>query len=77
MGVFLGAAPVPIVQDALTTVGWTFLAVILFYGGVRLFDLLDPIDYQSEIRRGNLAAGILLAAMIISLSAIIIAVIVT
>lgn len=67
----------PIIQDALATVGWTFLAVILFYGGVRLFDLLDPIDYQTEIRRGNIAAGILLAAVIVALAAIIIAVIMT
>jgi len=68
---------VPIFQDALATVGWTFLAVLLFYGGVRLFDLLDPIDYQTEIRRGNIAAGILLAAVIVALAAIIIAVIIT
>ena len=67
----------PIFQDVLATVGWTFLAVILFYGGVRLFDLFDPIDYQAEIRRGNIAAGVLLAAVILSLSAIIIAVILT
>ena len=67
----------PIFQDALATVGWTFLAVLLFYGGVRLFDLLDPIDYQTEIRRGNIAAGILLAAVIVALAAIIIAVIIT
>ncbi|MBD1875763.1 DUF350 domain-containing protein [Nodosilinea sp. FACHB-131] len=67
----------PIIQDALATVGWTFLAVLLFYGGVRLFDLLDPIDYQTEIRRGNIAAGILLAAVIVALAAIIIAVIMT
>ena len=65
----------PIFQDVLLTVGWTFLAVVLFYGGVRLFDLLDPIDYQAEVRRGNVAAGVLLAAVIVSLSAIIIAII--
>jgi hypothetical protein len=36
-----------------------------------------PIDYQTEIRRGNIAAGILLAAVIVALAAIIIAVIIT
>lgn len=66
-----------IFQDVLATIGWTILAVILFYGGMRLFDLFDPIDYQAEIRRGNIAAGVLLAAVILSLSAIIIAVILT
>ncbi len=67
----------PIVQDVLATVGWTFLAVVLFYGGVRLFDLFDPIDYQAEIRRGNVAAGVLLSAVILALSAIIITIILT
>jgi uncharacterized membrane protein YjfL (UPF0719 family) len=66
---------VPIVQDAIATVGWTFLAVLLFYGGLRLFDFIDPIDYQAEIRRGNVAAGMLLAAVILAIAAIIIAVI--
>ena len=66
-----------IFQDVLATIGWTILAVILFYGGMRLFDLFDPIDYQAEIRRGNIAAGVLLAAVILALSAIIIAVILT
>ena len=72
-----GVAVVSIFQDVFATIGWTFLAVILFYGGIRLFDLLDPIDYQSEIRRGNIAAGMLLAAEVLALSAIIIAVIAT
>lgn len=67
----------PIIQNIFATVGWTFLAVLLFYGGVRLFDLLDPIDYQTEIRRGNIAAGMLMAAVIVALAAIIIAVIIT
>lgn len=65
------------VQDVLATLGWAVVAVILFYGGVRLFDWFDPIDYQAEIRRGNVAAGVLLSAVIIALAAIIITVIVT
>ena len=67
----------PIVQDVLATIGWTFLGIVLFYGGVRLFDFFDPIDYQSEIRRGNVAAGVLLAAVILSVAAIIITMILT
>ena len=59
------------------TLGWTLLSVVLFYGGIRLYDFLDPIDYQAEIRKGNLAAGILLAAVIVSLAAIIITVIIS
>lgn len=66
-----------ILQEMLITVGWTFLAVLLFYGGVRLYDLLDPIDHESELRRGNVAVGLLLSAVIVSLAAIIIAVIIS
>lgn len=66
-----------IFQEVIATVGWTILAVVLFYGGVRLFDQLDPIDYQAEIRKGNLAAGLLLAAVIVSLAAIVITMILT
>ncbi|MEO0802047.1 MAG: DUF350 domain-containing protein [Cyanobacteria bacterium J06642_2] len=66
-----------IVQEIVASIGWTIFAVILFYGGTRLFDFLDPIDFQAEIRQGNVAAGVLLAAIVVSLSAIIIAVIVS
>ncbi|MEM9154796.1 MAG: DUF350 domain-containing protein [Cyanobacteria bacterium P01_F01_bin.33] len=72
-----GDLAVAIVQDIAASIGWTIFAVILFYGGVRLFDFLDPIDFQAEIRQGNVAAGVLLAAIVISLSAIIIAVVVS
>lgn len=60
-----------------SAIGWTVLAVLLFYGGVRLFDLIDPIDYRAEVRRGNIAAGIVISAIITALAAIVIAVIVT
>ena len=66
----------PSVQAVIATIGWTVLGVVLFYGGVRLYDLLDPIDYQSEIRKGNLAAGLILSSVVISLAAIIITVII-
>lgn len=59
------------------TVGWTVLAVVLFYGGLQLFDRLDPIDYRAQIERGNLAAGLLLSAVVVSLAAIVITVIVS
>ena len=66
----------PVILKALpTVVSWTFLGVILLYGGVRLYDFLDPIDYQAEIRKGNVAAGIKLAALVLGLAAIVVAVI--
>ena len=66
-----------LVERIAASIGWTVLGVVLFYGGVRLYDLLDPIDYRAEIKRGNVAAGITLAAVTLGLAAIVIAAIVT
>ncbi|MEO0947548.1 MAG: DUF350 domain-containing protein [Cyanobacteria bacterium J06641_5] len=66
----------PVLQTIGATVGWTFVGVVLLYGGVQLYDLLDPIDYRSEIRKGNIAAGIKLAALIVGLTAIIVTVLI-
>lgn len=66
-----------ILQLVAETIGWTFVGVILLYGGVRLFDLLDPIDYREEIRKGNVAAGVIVASIIVAIAAIIISVILT
>lgn len=59
------------------TIVWTFLGIILLYLGVRLFDKLDPIDYRAEVEKGNLAAGVIVASIILSLAAIVISAIVT
>ncbi|PSO48051.1 MAG: DUF350 domain-containing protein [Cyanobacteria bacterium SW_9_44_58] len=59
------------------TVGWAFLGFIILYIAIRLFDLITPTDYRGEIRQGNIAAGIFVAAFIMSLTAIIVSVIVT
>lgn len=66
----------PVLQTIGATVGWTFVGVVLLYGGVQLYDLLDPIDYRTEIRKGNIAAGIKLAALILGLTAIIVTVLI-
>lgn len=65
-----------LLQKIAETVGWTVVGVLLFYGGVRLYDFLDPIDYREEVKRGNVAAGILISAIIIALAAIVITVLV-
>jgi uncharacterized membrane protein YjfL (UPF0719 family) len=59
------------------SLGWTVFGIALLYGAVWLFDRLDPINYREEIRSGNVAAGIIVAAIILGISAIIISVIVT
>ena len=66
-----------LVGRVLASIGWTFLGVLIFYAGTRLYDRLDPVDYQAEIKRGNVAAAIKLAAVLIGLAAIVVAAIVT
>ena len=66
-----------LIQRVLSSVGWTLLGVLIFYFGTVLFDKLDPIDYRVEIEKGNIAAAIKLAAVMLALGGIIIAVIVT
>jgi uncharacterized membrane protein YjfL (UPF0719 family) len=66
----------PLLQ-LLLTIGWSFLGVILIYFGLLLFDQLSPIDYRAEIRRGNIAAGVVLGAVILAIAAVVVAVIST
>jgi uncharacterized membrane protein YjfL (UPF0719 family) len=66
----MGKVPVQLLQ----TFGWSLFGVMLIYGGTRLFDRLDPIDYRSEIRRGNMAAGVVQASVILAVAAVVVAV---
>lgn len=52
---------------------WMIVGVIIFIVGVRLYDMLDPIDYHAEIQGGNVAAAIKLSAVILGLAAITVA----
>lgn len=67
----------PLLLTIAATIGWAFLGILLLYAGVRLYDWLDPIDYQAEIKKGNVAAGLIVATLIASLAAIVIAVLVS
>lgn len=58
------------------TLVWAALGILILYLSVWLFDRLDPINYRQEIRNGNLAAGIIMAAIILGIAAIIVTVIV-
>lgn len=70
MGHPMGKVPVQLLQ----TVGWTLVGLLLIYGGTLVFDRLDPIDYRAEIRRGNVAAGLVLASVILGVSAVVVVV---
>jgi len=59
------------------TIGWTAVGIVVLYTATRVYDMLDPIDYRAEIKAGNVAAAIKLAAVTIGLAAIVVAAIVT
>ena len=48
------------------------LGVILMYMSYRLIDLLTPqVDFPSELKRGNIAVAIFIAALFIAIALII------
>ncbi|MFO8238775.1 MAG: DUF350 domain-containing protein [Prochlorococcaceae cyanobacterium] len=67
----------PRLTQLLLTIGWTFIGVLLIYSGTWLFDRLTPLDYRSEIRKGNVAAGLVVAAVILGVAAVVVAMLVS
>ena len=67
----------PLVTQILLTIGWSFISVLLILGGTWLFDRLTPIDYRAEVRKGNVAAGLVVAAVVLSITAIVVTVVLT
>lgn len=61
----------------LLTMGWSLAGVVLIYASTWLFDRLSPIDFRREIREGNVAAGLVLAAVILGTAAVVATVLAT
>lgn len=59
------------------TFGWAFVGVMLILAGTWLFDRLTPIDYRAEIRKGNVAAGLVDASVVLSITAVVVSVVLT
>lgn len=57
--------------------GWAFVGVMLILAGTWLFDRLTPIDYRAEIRKGNVAAGLVVASVVLSITAVVVSVVLT
>jgi len=68
---------ISLLQAIAETIGWAFIGLVILYSAIRLFDWITPTDYRGEIRQGNVAAAIFVGSLVISLTAIIVAVIVT
>ncbi len=64
---------VAVVSSIFSSIVWALVGVFLLILAVRIFDALDPIPYREEVRRGNVAAGIVLGALIIGMSIIVFA----
>lgn len=60
-----------VLSSMLSSVVWALIGVILLFVGFRIFDAADPVAYHDEIRKGNVAAGVVAAGLMIGLSIII------
>jgi len=63
VGTFIG--------EVASSIFWAVLGVILLVGAFKLWDFADPIDYRREIEKGNAAAGVVMAGVMIGMSIII------
>ena len=66
-----------IVLQAVSMIGWAAFSVVLIFGATALFDVPTPIDYRTEIRKGNVAAGFVVGAVILAISAVVVTLLVT
>jgi len=67
----------PFLQKFAETIAWSVVGVLILFGSLWLFDRLDPTDFRKEIQDGNIAAGVILAALIVAIAAIIVSILVT
>ncbi len=60
-----------VLNSIVSSIVWALIGVILLFLGFRIFDAADPIAYHDEIKKGNIAAGVVVAGMMIGLGIII------
>ena len=54
-----------------SSIVYAFLGVLLMLAAYRLFDIIHPIDFNEELRKGNVAAGLTVAGVLIGVAIII------
>lgn len=59
------------IGEVASSIFWAVLGVILLVGAFKLWDFIDPIDYRREIEKGNAAAGVVMAGVMVGMSIII------
>lgn len=62
-----------VISSILSSFVWAIVGVLLLLLAVRIFDWIDPIPYREEVKKGNIAAGIVLGALIVGMSVIVFA----
>ncbi len=62
---------VTILTNVGSVVFWALIGVVLLVAAYHLIDRIEPVDFQAEIRRGNVAAAVVVGAMIIGIALII------
>ena len=63
-----------LIQLMLSLMG-TVAGILLIVGGVWFFDRLTPLDYRSEVRKGNVAAGLVVGSVVLGVTAVVVTVI--
>lgn len=63
--------PATVLQSLLSSVFWALVGVLLLVAAFRLFDLSDPVRYREQIEKGNVAAGVVMAGVMIGMAIII------
>lgn len=62
-----------VISSILSSVVWAVVGVLLLIFAVRIFDWIDPVPYHDEVRKGNVAAGVVLGALIVGMAIIVFA----
>lgn len=64
---------VAILSSIFSSFVWAIIGVLLLLLAIRIFDWIDPIPYREEVKKGNVAAGIVLGALIVGMAIIVFA----
>ena len=60
-----------ILSSIFSSVVWAIIGVLLLIFAFRVFDLSDQVRYHTEIEKGNVAAGVVMAGVMIGMAIII------
>jgi len=62
-----------VLSSIVSSIVWAFIGVVLLIAAFRVFDAFDPVAYHEEIKKGNVAAGIVVAGVMVGMAIIIFA----